>query len=447
MELWDHQKQASNEAKLYDKRMLAWDPRIGKTLGAIECTKEWGGEKLKGIVVAPLVVCPDWVKILVAQGYWVLDCTERPVRDLQRAIKPWEGVLVLNYEKLAPLIETLLKSKRDFLIIDESHWIKSPSAKRARAARRLAWNTKYVRLLTGTPAPNNMGDLWGQMTCVDPELWEKSYGKFANKYLIRHPLYSSKIIGYKDLPGIESKFKAGAHIKRREDVFGPDEYQFVRRGISLPDSAALLYRKLAKTWILDTPLVSAEHIFKRLVRLQQLSSGYLRLDDGTIQEIHTAKIDAVMADLDEIFESGEKVILFHIFRWEGDRYEQEIRKLFPNVVVGRIQGGDNTDDRTRAISLIEEGVGPSVILAQTRAGGIGISLRKARYVGIISSGYSFTARKQAIDRVYAPGEGRCVTDYVVTGTVEVVIEQAIKNKSDLYNSIRNLGLEQLVYGT
>src|ERR1035438_3602575 len=183
-----------------------------------------------------------------------------------------------------------------------------------------------------------------------------------------------------------------------------------------------------------------------MVRLQQLSSGYLPLDDGTIQEIHTAKLDAVMADLDEIFESGHKVVLFYKFRWEGDRYEQEIKKLFPWVGLGRIMGGDNPSDRSSAISLVEKGVGPSVILAQTQAGGIGISLAEARYVGFISSGYSFSERKQAIDRVYKRGETRCVTNYVVTGTIEVAIEQAILNKSSLYDSIRNLGAEQLVFG-
>jgi SNF2 family DNA or RNA helicase len=287
------------------------------------------------------------------------------------------------------------------------------------------------------------------MTIVDPESWDKSYVKFARRYLIRHPLYSSTIIGYNDLPGLELRFKAGAHSVRREDAFGPDDYQFVRRSISLPGPAKILYRKLAKDWVLDTPILSAEHIFKRLVRLQQLASGYLPLDDGTIKEIHTAKIDTVMADLDEIFDAGEKVVLFHKFRWEGNRYEQEIRKLFPHVGVGRIQGGDDPGDRTAAINLIEEGVGPNVILAQTRAGGIGISLRHAKYVGFISSGYSYTERKQAIDRVYMQGEGRCVSDYIVDGTVETAIERAVLGKQNLNDALRNLdlvGRRSLVYG-
>jgi SNF2 family DNA or RNA helicase len=284
------------------------------------------------------------------------------------------------------------------------------------------------------------------MTIVDPESWDKSFGRFASKYLIRHPLYSSTIIGYIDQPGIERMLIANAHIVRREDVFGSDQYQYVRRGLSLPSSVGMLYKRLAKEWVLDSPALSAEHIFKRLVRLQQLTSGYLPLDDGTIQEIHTTKIDAVMADLDEIFESGHKVVLFHQFRWEGDRYEKEITKRYPGVGVGRICGGDRSEDREAAIRLIEDGVGANVVIAQTRAGGIGISLRKAKYIGFLSSGYSHTERRQAIDRVFAPGQGRCVTDYIFDGTIDCTIERVVTKKGSLMEAVRNLDKQSLVFG-
>ena len=444
-DLWPHQEQARLEALQQPKRLLAWDPRLGKTQGAIECIKAWG--TFKGVVVAPLVVCPQWEQILTENGICCYNAYKGASEALGRDIRHQaDTVVIVNYDKLYSLIDCLLKWKPQFVIFDESHWIKSPSAKRARAARRLGWNTKYCRLLTGTPVNNHLGDLWGQMTIVDPESWDKSFGRFASKYLIRHPLYSSTIIGYIDQPGIERMLIANAHIVRREDVFGSDQYQYVRRGLSLPSSVGMLYKRLAKEWVLDSPALSAEHIFKRLVRLQQLTSGYLPLDDGTIQEIHTTKIDAVMADLDEIFESGHKVVLFHQFRWEGDRYEKEITKRYPGVGVGRICGGDRSEDREAAIRLIEDGVGANVVIAQTRAGGIGISLRKAKYIGFLSSGYSHTERRQAIDRVFAPGQGRCVTDYIFDGTIDCTIERVVTKKGSLMEAVRNLDKQSLVFG-
>lgn len=444
MELWEHQKRARDESNLYKKHALFWDPRLGKTQGTVECIIAWSVKK--GVVVAPLVVCPQWVQTLRDNGFTVLEGHSCPSKALQSALKGFDGVIVINYDRLAREVEKLLKWKPEFTVLDESHWIKSPSAKRARAARRLCWSSKYVRILTGTPVPNNYGDLWGQMTCVDQEEWSKSYGKFASRHLIRHQIYPSKIIGYNDLPRIQQLLSVGAHTVRREDVFGPDEYQFIRRSISLPNAAEILYKRLAREWVLDNPNITAEHIFKRLVRLQQLSSGYLPTDSGP-QEIHTAKIDTVMADLDEIVASGQKAILFHKFTWEGERYIQEIQKRFPGVPVGRIFGGTDLGERTDAINLIENTEGSALIVANTRAGGIGISFRNAQHAMFISSGYSFVERKQAIDRIYSPGARKVVTDYLVAGTIEVAIERAVSKKQDIHEYIRHHDLQSLVFGT
>jgi len=354
----------------------------------------------------------------------------------------------MNYDVVGAATDLLLRlrPRLGFVVLDESHWIKSPSAKRARACRRLCWSVDYVRLLTGTPIPNHYGDLFGQMTCVDPENWGKHYGKFAARHLIRHPMYPSTIVGYLDLPRIERLVLQGAHTVRREDVFGPDQYQFVRRTVTLPSAAAVLYRVLAKEWVLDSPKLTAEHVLKRLVRLQQLTSGYLPLDEGGLKEVHTAKIDAVIADLGEIVEAGEKVIIFHKFRWEGDRYEREIAQHFPGISVLRIAGGVSADDRVLAIASIAESVGSAVVIAQEQAGGIGISFAEAKHVMFVSSTYSFVGRKQAMDRIYKPGLTRCVTDYIVEGTIDVSIEKAIASKSSLHESLRNSDRTSLVFG-
>jgi SNF2 family DNA or RNA helicase len=391
-----------------------------------------------------------WIALLQANGFTTVDATCGPLAARLARVKAAKGtfIVVANYDVAAPLAAPLLamRPKLGFVVLDESHWIKSPSAKRAKACRRLCWAVDYVRLLTGTPIPNNYGDLWGQMTCIDPEQWSTAYGKFAAKHLVRHPIYPTTIIGYIDLPELLKLTEASSHTVRREDVFGPDQYQFVRRPVALPVSAMVLYRVLAKEWVLDSPKMSAEHVLKRLVRLQQLTSGYLPLDEGGIKEVHTAKIDAVLADLDEIFETGEKVILFAKFRWEISRYEAEIKKRFPAVPVHIIAGGVSSADRAAAIDVIADSVGSAIVIAQTQAGGIGISFAEAKHVMFVSSSYSFVGRKQAMDRIYKPGLIRCVTDYIVEGTIDVSIEKAVAAKSSLHESLRGGDRTSIVFG-
>jgi SNF2 family DNA or RNA helicase len=441
VKLWPHQNRAKVEALTYPKRMLAFCPRLGKTLAAIECIKAWGVHR--GIVVAPLSVCPYWSEQLHREGYTVIDAWRGPT--LLRTSFRGEAVVVINYDRLARL-EASVPLSVDFLIGDESHRLAGPQTKWAKAFRRLAWNTKYVRLLTGTPITNNYGSLWGQMTCVDPVQWEKSYGKFANRHLVRHPIYPSTIIGYKDLPRIERLMSEGAHTVRREDVFGPDQYQYIRRALSLPSAANTLYRLLAKEWVLTSPVLTAEHVLKRLVRLSQFTSGYLPDDAGEIHEVHAAKVDAVMADLEAIVGAGEKVILFHRFTWEGRRYEAEIQKRYPGVPVYRIAGGVSSDDRATAILTVADHDGSVVVIAQEQAAGVGISFAKATHVMFVSSSYSFVGRKQAQDRVYSPGLRRVVYDYVMEGTIDVAVEKAIANKQGLHDSLKNCDLTSLVFG-
>ena len=448
MALWSHQQKAKDEAKLFPKRMLQWCPRLGKSLGTIEVIKSWPSSR--GVVVAPLLVCPMWISLLRAEGLAVVDCTQGLVADRLLRVKRAKGnyIVVCNYDVVDALTPLLLKLKPalGFVVLDESHWIKSPSAKRAKACRKLCWSVDYVRLLTGTPVPNNYGDLWGQMVCIDPVSWEKSYGKFATRHLVRHPLYTKTIIGYNDLPRVLRLVAEGSHTVRREDVFGPDNYQFVRRAVALPASAAEFYRVLAKEWVLDAPKLSAEHVLKRLVRLQQLTSGYLPADDGRIEEVHTAKIDAVLSDLDEIIECGEKVILFHKFRWESTRYAAEIAKRYPGVPVHIIAGGVSSDDRGAAIACIADSLGSAVVIAQEQAGGIGISFAEAQHVMFVSSSYSFVGRKQAMDRVYAPGLRRVVYDYIVEGTIDASIEKAVAGKSSIHESLRNGDKHNIAFG-
>ncbi len=443
--LWDHQQLAKQEALIYPKRLLAHDPRLGKTQSAIECIKAWG--KTRGIVVAPLLVCPMWSNLLRAEGYVVQNGYCESSKGLQASLKAkGDRILILNYDKLHAVVDSLIKFKFKFIIGDESHWIKSPSAKRARAFRRLAWSISFARLLSGTPAPNHYGDLWGQMTCLDPDTWGKSYGRFANEYLIRHPMFPSQVTGYRNLDKLERLLALQTHTVRREDVFGPDQYQFVERNLAFNPITFKLYKQLAKEWVLDTPLVTAEHILKRLVRLQQFTSGYLPLDGGGLQEIHSLKIDAVLADLDEIFASNQKVILFHLFRWEGERYQKEIAVRFPGVFLGRIMGGMGPSLRSNVVDSVGSVSGPSITICQTRAGGIGVDFSGADHVFFVSSNYSWTDRKQAFDRIYKPGQRRTITDYIIEGTIDQAIAKAVANKETVYDAVRSGNLQSLVFG-
>jgi SNF2 family DNA or RNA helicase len=427
------------------KRALFVSPRLGKTRCVAEQIPAWNVDRT--LVVAPLVVGPVWADALRSQGLGVVDAFSGSAKArVDRINNVRSGVVVTNYDFLRTGVDDLIAWGPQATIGDESHILGSPASKRAKAFRRLAWRSEYVRLLTGTPTPNHYGNLWGQLVALDKKEWGPSYERFAQRYLVRDTMFPSRVLGHVNTQELQARVLRFASIVRREDVFGPDEWQPITRHIELPPEARRLYKQLAEKWILNDVGVTADHILKRITRLQQLSAGYVPTDEGELVEVHDAKVEAVLADLDEIVLSGEKSVLFYRFKWEGDEYTRRISERFPDTLVIRINGSVPVERRRASIEHFESHNGPAVAIVQVQAGGVGISFAEATHALFTSRGFSFTDDEQARDRIFKPGHSRCVTYYECDGTVDAYIAGILKSKGNIHEAVVNADREALAYG-
>ena len=443
--LWKHQQDALDEAYKYPKRALLFDPRCGKTKTSIAILKAWGTPSC--LITAPKTVCPYWVEEGAAQGITILNGYEGTVKDTVALIKAHpKATIVINDDRLALILQAYPGYAPEAYIADECHRFKSPSSHRGRAFRRIARKATYVRILTGTPTPNNYSNLWGQMSGLDSDDWFSSFTKFQSRYLITDQLFRSKVLGYNNLNELEGKLKKWATIVKRAEVFGPDTYQFVERRITLPPSVMALYRKLAKEWIaeINGKTINGTHCLTRFLRFQQITSGFVGSDTGIVP-VHTAKIDAVIEDLEEIVESGEKAVIFCKFTWEVETYRTEIEKRLKCKVV-TIQGSTSLQDRQAAIQEINKGTSPVVCIAQIQAGGTGISLAGATHALFVSETFSYAEQQQAQDRIYSPGKSKCVTFYRVPNTIDSYIARTLELKKSVNESVQNQRLEEILFG-
>lgn len=396
-------------------------------------------------MVCPLVVGPWWASELGKGGFATLNLFDKPLKACKGLLRGFQGAVIVNFDRLADLYDELEAWKASAMVGDESHLIKSPSAQRARAFRRLAWRCPWVRLLTGTAAPNHYGDLWGQLSALDAKEWGKTFGKFAGQYLIRHPMFPSQVVGYRNLKELRERMLPYVSTVRREDVFGPDTWQVVARSVDLPPKARELYNNLATDWMAEYEggQVSADHVLKRLTRLQQVAAGYVPNDDGVIMDVHTAKIDAVVGDLEEIFESGEKAVLFHRFRWEGEHYERAIKHL---GTVYRISGDTPVRDRDTIVSCMRDVAGGAVAVVQVQSGGVGISFAEATHALFVSRGFSYSDDQQARDRIYKPGARRVVSYYTCKRTVDEYIATVLNSKQNVHEAVAHMDIRAMAYG-
>lgn len=448
--LWAWQKAELERYANEPKRAIFASPRLGKSRVILESLPMWRAHGVtRVLIVAPLIVCPQWARWLESGDFRVINLysgsREARARRLSGAE---EGVAVANYDILGALDHELAVWSPAGLVGDESHLLKGVATTRAKVFRRLGWHAQYVRLLTGTPTPNHYGDLWGQLVALDRTEWGKSYEKFAQRYLIRDTMFRNRVLGHRNVEELQERLLRYASIVRREDAFGPDTWQVVTRRVDLPRGVRPDYDRFAREWLLELPEgeVEAAHILKRLVRLQQFTSGFLPLEDGTVKEVHRAKVEAVLADLEEIVESGEKAVIFHRFRWESETYVREVEQRYSDSILGRINGDTSAADRARQIDEFNNARGPRIMVLQTQAGGVGISLAEATHALFVSRGFSSSDDQQARDRIYRPGARRCVTYYQVERTVDSFIADVLARKETVHEAVTHADHKAMAYG-
>lgn len=462
-ERWGHQQKELVDNLNKPKLMLLWEMRCGKSRASLDFLLHHISSKRalecprRAIIACPLVVAPQWASLVstvledAKESISVYNAYEKPTAKISLWIKANpEGVIIINDDKLPRLIDNLLKWGPSVFIGDESHRYRGAATARGKAARKLSWASKYVRLLTGTPTPNNMGNLWGQMVCVNKELWGSSFSKFANKFLIRDSMFPSKILGVLHKDKLREMILSCSSIVRRADVFGPDQYQFVVKDIDLPSKAKTLYKDLVKKWVTEDALgynetIDLTHKLKRITRLQQLTSGFIKDEDGEIHQIHSAKYDLVMNDVEEVLESGQKVVVFHRFTEEGDRLYAGCKQRFGVGRVFRLSGQISGEERNKAITNFELCSTGGAFIVQTQSGGIGVSFATALYAFFVSQSFNADHEQQARDRIYAPGCGRCITYYRALGTVDNFIAGILESKEVLAEAVKNSSIEDIAY--
>jgi SNF2 family DNA or RNA helicase len=459
--LYPHQEKEVNAHALASRRALFWDKRCGKSKGASACVAKLPGFE-RGIVVAPLSVCPAWTRELTLWGFTPISIydmgRESAIEAMRAAYKGDGGFVVTSWRRIAAktpqerkegkecrMLRALLAYRAHGLIVDESDNAASPSSAQARGVRRIAKQTEWVRLLTGTPSPNHFGNLWGQLVMLHPTLFGKSYREFASRYLILDQMFPSRVLGHKNVEELQALMMPFVSLARREDIFGPDQWIENTVNVALPAQARMLYDKLASEWVVDDPefgRIDASSVLKRLVRLQQVASGYAPDDMGAVRVLHTAKVDAIVDDLEDIVKQGDKAVVFHRFRREGDDIAARTAKF---AQVYRINGDVPVDERQRAIDAMAA-PGPRVAIVQTLSGGVGVSFAEVPYQLVASQSFSYRDEDQAHDRTFKPGHARFVTYYRTEGTVDDFIAEALAGKKDVNDAVRNADKQTMSFG-
>jgi len=351
---------------------LFLDMGLGKTTSTLTAVSDLidDFQIRKTLVIAPLRVANSvWKQEVYKWAHLdhmrVSVCTGSAKQRLE-GLMTSADIYVINRENVDWLVKHYgPKWPFDMVIIDESSSFKNPSTKRFRSLRRILPMTEYMVLLTGTPSPNSLLDLWPQMFLID---FGEALGRTVTGYKQR--FFESDYMGYKWNIREGAADKIHSLIQPRVLHMSADDYldvppriDLIER-VELPPEALAIYKDFEKTLLAeleDGEEVEAATAAVLANKLLQFANGAIYTDDKkNWSETHKAKLDA----LEEIVEDNPNETLLVAYNYKSDLARLQAR--FPDAVV--LDKKQTTIDRWNAGEI-------KMLLAHPASAGHGLNLQ------------------------------------------------------------------------
>ncbi|GAB3389445.1 DEAD/DEAH box helicase [Azotobacter armeniacus] len=428
--------------------VLADDMGLGKTLQTLAhilLEKEAGRLTAPALIVMPTSLIPNWqdeaarfapdLRVLALHG---------PKRSALFEEMGRADLLLTSYALLSRDLKALARQPYHLLILDEAQNIKNPRSKAAQAARELT--ARHCLCLTGTPMENHLGELWSLFHLLMPG-WLGDQQAFKQDYRI-------PIEKHGDLARL-THLKARVRpflLRRTKEQVAPelppkseitqylelteaqrDRYETLRLAMDRKIRAEIQRQGLARSQLL---------ILEALLRLRQVCCDLRLLDDETAatgKATDSAKLNALLPMLEELFAEGRRVLLFSQFAGALELIAAELRAR--KIPYALLTGA--TRDRRAPVEAFQAGRLP-VFLISLKAGGAGLNLTAADTVIHFDPWWNPAAEAQASDRAYRIGQDKPVFVYrlIARGSVEEKIQQLQKAKAELARGL----LEDAIQG-
>ena len=357
-------------------------------------------------------------------------------------------ILIMNVEAFSTkkgkqFAEKFLSCHKTLMAIDESTTIKNPEAIRTKTIINVGRDVKYKRILTGSPVTKSPLDLFTQCYFLDPWLLDhQSFYSFKTRYAITKQINVSGrmihlVVGYRNLGELSDKLKPFSYRVLKDDCLDLPPKTFMKRIVQLSPEQKKVYEQMKKTAlaVLNGKLTTTATVLTQLMRLHQITCGHFKSDDGDIQVLKNERLDELLDVLDEL--EGKAVIWAH-YRYDIEVIVDALKKRYGDNTVVTYYGDTSTDDRQKAIKLIQNPDSPvRFIVGTPQTGGYGITLTGASTMIYYSNGYDLEKRQQSEARIDRIGQTKNMTyiDIIAEGTVDEKIVDALRKKVDIASKV------------
>ena len=315
-------------------------------------------------------------------------------------------VLVINYESAWRLEKELASWRPDMIICDEGHKIKTHNTSASKALHRLSMLARYRLLLTGTAISNKPTDIFSQYKFCDPTIYGNSFYRFRARYfdMVGYGNYTPVMKSSMEQEYMERLHSIAFRATKAECLDLP-EFTDVIQPIDLEPMAMRIYRQLVKdsyTELADGA-VTASNVLTRLLRLSQLTGGFLGTDDDpSPEQVSNAKLAALSDIVDSSMESDRKLVVIARFIPEIKAICQMLSKKGIGYRV--ISGDVPADQRDSAVEAFQHDSRCMIFIGQIATAGMGITLTAASEMVFYSLDYSMSNYEQTRARIHRVGQ-------------------------------------------
>jgi len=417
-----------------------------------------------GKIDAVLIIAPKGVY----KNWYDSEIPVHMVNHIQRKMVLWQAVI---NQKQQQKLDTLFKSETDlhilimnveafstkkgldfaskFLLshkalvaVDESTTIKNPGAKRTKNILRLSNMSKYRRILTGSPVTKSPLDLYTQCLFLDPYLLDHaSYYSFRTRYAImRTANFNGRsvniVVGYHNLEELAEKLKPFSYRILKDDCLDLPPKTFMKRVIQLTPEQKKVYAQMKSMALaeLKGKMITTVNVITQLMRLQQITCGHFKADDGSFQEIKNNRVDELMDLIEEI--EGKTVIWAH---WQKDVQiiKETLIKKYGKCSVVDYYGLTPQDERQENIKNFQQRAEVRFFVGTPQTGGYGITLTAASNMIYYSNGYDLEKRLQSEARIDRIGQEKPMTyiDILAEDTIDEKIVKSLRKKVNIATEI------------
>lgn len=371
----------------------------------------------KTIIVVPASLKLNWKREL---NKWLIHDKSISIVNPGDFWPKKADIIIINYDILSRYAKELEYMYFDLILLDEAHYIKNTSTKRAKATHDLRGKLKIA--LTGTPISNRPAELFSILHFLDPQRWNNFY-KYAVRYCAaKRTRFGLDTSGASNLDELQRILRETVMIRRlKSEVL--TELPPKTRELILIEQDEELARLVKKEREIINGLYdlngvhrTAEIIFSEMARVRH--------------EEAIAKMPYTLNHIREIQDQGvKKLVIFAHHRDVVDLLMEGLAQYNPV----KVTGSDSQDNRQAAVDRFQNDPECLIFVGNIKAAGVGLTLTASSHVIFTEMDWVPANINQAEDRCHRIGQhdNVLVQHLVVDGSIDAEMAHRIVEKQNV----------------